>query len=171
MDYEHFMHLALKQAQKALDAGEFPVGCVMVYDNHVIASGTRTGTRKEALNEIDHAEMTALRRLAALDQQIAAEKITLFCTMEPCLMCLAAIMLSGIHKIVYAYEDVMGGCTRCDLSRLPPLYSNARMTVVAHILRTESLRLFKNYFQNPCNAYWRDSLLYQYTLKCEVPKV
>ena len=84
--------------------------------------------------------------------------------MEPCLMCLGALVLSGIGEIVYAYEDVMGGGTRCDLTKLTPLYKNFKFSIVPSVLRNESLQLFKAFFQNPKNAYWRGSLLASYTL-------
>jgi tRNA(adenine34) deaminase len=84
--------------------------------------------------------------------------------MEPCLMCFAAILLSGIRKIVYAYEDIMGGGTTIDLSQLPPLYQTIDCTIVPHILRDRSLSLFKAYFNRSKNDYWRDSLLARYTL-------
>ena len=84
--------------------------------------------------------------------------------MEPCLMCYAALILAGIGKIVYAYEDVMGGGISCELSLLKPLYSNSPITVVADVLRTESLKLFQAYFSNPVNNYWKNSLLAEYTL-------
>ena len=80
-------------------------------------------------------------------------------------MCLGASMLSNIHTIVYAYEDVMGGGTGCDVSTLTSLYQNRPIVVVSNILRKESLKLFKAFFKNPSNRYWQGSLLAQYTLK------
>ena len=79
-------------------------------------------------------------------------------------MCYAALILAGIGKIVYAYEDVMGGGSACDLSSLTPLYKNSSITVVADVMRTESLKLFKAFFSNPDHSYWKDSLLATYTL-------
>ena len=61
MDYEHFMKKALEQAQKALAAGEFPVGCVLVYKGRILANAFRIGTSAGPGNEVDHAEMVALR--------------------------------------------------------------------------------------------------------------
>jgi len=164
MNYEHFMKKALDKANEALSKGEFPVGCVIVYQDRILVSGSRTGTTGGKVNEIDHAEMVALRRLVELDETIDKGKTTLFTTMEPCLMCLGALALSGIGEIVYAYEDVMGGGTRCDLAKLTPLYKNCTFSIVPNVLRDESLKLFKAFFQNPENAYWRGSLLASYTL-------
>jgi len=165
MDYEYFMKKALDLAKKALDAGEFPVGCVLVHQNRILATGARKGTMGNFPNEIDHAEMVALNRLTNMDINTNKKKIVLFTTMEPCLMCLGASILSGISEIVYAYEDVMGGGINCDLSKLPPLYTKHTISIVPNILRQNSLELFKAFFNTPENSYWKGSLLAEYTLR------
>jgi tRNA(adenine34) deaminase len=165
MDYKFFMEKAIEEARKALESGEFPVGCVVAYKNNIIVTSTRTGTSGNYTNEIDHAEMAALRRLSELKENVDKSKIKLFCTLEPCLMCYSAIVLSGIGKIVYAYEDVMGGCTRCDLTKLSPFYKERKIKIIPDILRDKSMKLFKIYFENQKNTYWKDSLLAGYTLR------
>jgi tRNA(adenine34) deaminase len=158
------MKKALNQAEHALAEGEFPVGCVMVYQDKILVSGSRKGTIGDDRNEIDHAEMVTLRRLFAIEDKIDPDKITVFCTMEPCLMCYAALILADVGEIVFAYEDVMGGGTGCELSRLKPLYKNSPVTVVPGVMRAESLKIFKTYFSNSANSYWKQSLLAEYTL-------
>ena len=165
MDYEHFMGEALKEAQKAFGRGEFPVGCVMVHGGRVIARGSRKGTCDGGRNELDHAEMVALRRLAARKEQPEPHGISVFSTMEPCLMCFGALMLHDIGEIVFAYEDPMGGSTACDQSRLSPLYRESSMRVRSGVCRRDSLKLFKAFFADPRNSYWRGSHLAQYTLR------
>lgn len=157
-----FMQQALQLARQALAKGEFPVGCVLVHQNQIVARGARHGTLGSCPNERDHAEMIALRNLPANDDH--CRQTTLYCTMEPCLMCFAALILNGVKRIVYAYEDVMGGGASCDLSQLTPLYRDSKMAVVPHVLRDESLRLFQAYFRDPRNGYWKNSLLADYTL-------
>ena len=164
MANERFMKKALQQAEDALARGEFPVGCVLVHREQILVTGARKGTTGNGKNELDHAEMVALRRLIDIDRPVNHGDVTLFCTMEPCLMCYAALILAGIGKIVYAYEDVMGGGISCELTRLKPLYSNSPITVVPDVLRSESLKLFQAYFSNPVNNYWKNSLLAEYTL-------
>jgi tRNA(adenine34) deaminase len=161
---DHFMQAALDQAGMALAAGEFPVGCVMVHQGRVIASGSRQGSAAGQANELDHAEMVALRRFIRLPESPAPEQVVVYCTMEPCLMCFSALMLHRIGKVVFAYEDVMGGGTAGDRSCLRPLYRDNCIVVVPHVLRTKSVELFKAFFSNPANGYWRNSLLAQYTL-------
>ena len=165
MDYEYFMKKALNQAGNALSAGEFPVGCVVVHEDRLLTTGARKGTAGNIPNEIDHAEMIALKRLADLEIHRDNQRIALFTTLEPCLMCLGALILSGISEIVYAYEDIMGGGLSCDLKNLMPLYKNSRISVVPNILRKESIELFQAFFNNSENSYWQGSLLAEYTLK------
>jgi len=164
MNYEHFMKAALEQAEAAYHAGEFPVGCILVHKDRVLASGRRTGTTAEGVNEVDHAEMVALRRLVLAGRDVAPAEIVLFSTLEPCLMCYGAVILSGIRTIVYAFEDVMGGGTGCDLTQLSPLYREAGISIIPHVRRADSVQLLKAFFANPENVYWKDSLLARYTL-------
>ena len=161
------MDLALEQAQKAFDNGEFPVGCVIADQKQVIASGARIGTTadKSVYSEIEHAEIRALKNLESLDKKFVPGNLTLFSTMEPCLMCFGAIILTGITTIVYAYEDPMGGGTKCDVSKLPLLYKNAKIDVVPGVLRQKSLDLFYDFFNKKDNLYWKNSYLENYTLK------
>ncbi len=164
MDYDYFMQKALKQAEQALEAGEFPVGCVLIYQDKILQTGARRSSIGSNRNEIDHAEIVALRRLSDLGDAIDHSQITAFCNLEPCLMCYSALILAGIGEIVYAYEDVMGGGTGCELSRLTPLYRNSSLKVVPGILRAESLKLFKDFFADPANDYLKQTLLAEYSL-------
>jgi tRNA(adenine34) deaminase len=157
------MQEALDLARSALERDEFPVGCVMVYKGKVVASGARRGTRKKIPSELDHAEIIALRELETLTEPIDRKRITVYSTMEPCLMCYGALLISGIEKIVYAYEDAMGGGTACDRTQLPDLYKFSGVEIVAGICRRESLALFKAYFSRPGMDYWKGSLLAEYT--------
>jgi tRNA(adenine34) deaminase len=159
-----FMKAALDLARTALSGGEFPVGCVIATTDRVVASGQRSGTTGGTENEIDHAEINALRALWGDMPHVEYSGLTVYCTMEPCLMCFAAIVVSGIKRIVYAYEDVMGGATQCDRSSWPPLYRDAQLTVIPGVLRKNSLALFQRFFANAGNPYWADSLLSRYTL-------
>jgi len=158
------MTRALALARHALAAGEFPVGCVIAAGDTVVANGHRTGTSTGQGNEIDHAEINAIRQLNRSHPDLDRSTLALYSTMEPCLMCFSAILLSGIPKIIYAYEDAMGGGAGCDRSCLAPLYRDARLTVTAGVLREQSLALFHRFFSDSGNPYWANSLLSRYTL-------
>lgn len=162
--HEHYMQIALDLAGRALDRDEFPVGCIMVYEGRIIARGERTGTRRAVPSEVDHAEMLALRRLEASTEPIDRKQITVYATLEPCLMCFGALLISGIGTLVYAYEDAMGGGTACDRTRLPALYRDNDLRIIPHVGRAESLRLFQDFFSRPHIDYWRNSRLEAYTL-------
>lgn len=158
------MRMALDLAAAALAAGQFPVGCVLTAQDRVVACGSRQASNGPGANELDHAEMMALHQYCRQSDRPAAG-LTAYCTMEPCLMCFAALMLAGVERIVYAYEDVMGGAAGRDRGGLAPLYRQRPLSVAAGILRAESLALFKAFFTDPANDYWRDSLLARYTLE------
>lgn len=164
MDHAHFMHQALELARAALKRDEFPVGCVLVHKGQIIVQAARRGTAQQIPSELEHAEMLALRQLEHTAAHVPRDQITLYVTLEPCLMCFGALLLSGIGNIVYAYEDAMGGGTACDRTGLPELYRQNGVRVLPGVRRQESLALFKAFFAMPHINYWRGSYLARYTL-------
>jgi len=158
------MEAALKEARTAYEQEEFPVGCVIVCHDTIVATGRRTNSGEDS-NEIDHAEVRALRTFLNLNTPVTRTEVIAYSTMEPCLMCFSTLILNGIRTIVYAYEDVMGGGSGIDLTELPPLYAGMEVTVIDGILRNQSLALFKDYFSKQDNLYLQGSLLARYTLK------
>ena len=165
MDHEFYMRMALEEAERVLDMGEFPVGCVLAHDNGLLATGARYHSMPDGQNELDHAEILALRRLVDSEKEIDREKVTVFSTLEPCLMCYSALILNGIRQVVYAYEDIMGGGTNLDLKRLNPFYQDMQISIKPGVLREESVSLFKKFFSDPKNTYLKGTLLEEYTLK------
>ncbi len=163
-DHIKYMRAALDKAHLALANKEFPVGCVIVEQGKIIAHGQRANSHGDNLNELDHAEIVALRDLIDNHPEVDPGTVTIYSTMEPCLMCFATLILNGIRRIVYGYEDAMGGGSDLDLAKLRPLYSGMQIDIMPHILRKESLALFKQFFQDPANDYWHGSLLADYTL-------
>ncbi|KAK6942018.1 Cytidine and deoxycytidylate deaminase domain [Dillenia turbinata] len=113
-----FMQLAIQQAKIAMDSLEVPVGCVIVEDGKVIASGRNRTT--ETRNATRHAEMEAIDVLLEQWQRTGisvaqvAEKFSnciLYVTCEPCIMCAAALSILGIKKVYYGCaNDKFGGC-------------------------------------------------------------
>ena len=161
-EHEHYMDAALDEARAALAAGEFPVGCVFVADGAIVARGHRENSGEDGRNEIDHAEVLTLRQLLAVRPAIDPGAVTVYSTMEPCLMCFSTLLLSGVRNFVWAYEDVMGGGTNLPLSMLNPLYRGMEVHLLDQVRRDESLRLFQRFFRT--GSYWQDSLLARYTL-------
>ena len=115
MDHESWMKYALTVAQKGLDNGEVPVGCVMVFEREVIAEGHNEVNA--TLNATRHAEIVAYDNLLSycqakeLNVQDICSKLTLYVTVEPCIMCACALRLTGIRNVVYGCgNDRFGGC-------------------------------------------------------------
>ena len=163
-DHENFMQQALSEAGKALSAGEFPVGCVMINEGQIISRGQRINSKSPNENELDHSEIVALRKIFEQHPETDRSRIVVYSTMEPCLMCYVTLLLNGIRTIVYGYEDIMGGGTNLDLQSLNPLYQEMSVEIIPHVLRRESLGLFKAFFTDQDNTYWQDSPLARYTL-------
>lgn len=155
------MRAALTEARLALAEGEFPVGCVLAQDGQIVAQGRRRNSGSTSRNEIDHAEIVTLRRLSAEQPGLDCRRITVYSTLEPCLMCYSTLLLSGIRRFVWAYEDVMGGGTALPLEQLTPLYQDMQVELEPGLLRRDSLALFVQFFQT--HSYWHDSLLASYT--------
>ncbi len=107
MSARSFMDLALEQAKKAENAGEVPIGCVIVRDGTVLAqAANRTLTDRDPTA---HAEILAIRQAAAA---IGSERLVdcdLYVTLEPCTMCAAAISFARIRRLYYGATDPKGG--------------------------------------------------------------
>lgn len=104
---EYFMREALKEAQKAFDADEVPVGSVVVCGNRII---TRTHNLTELLNDVTaHAEMQAITSAAHFLNGKYLNECTLYVTLEPCTMCAGAIAWAQLGKLVYGAPDIKRG--------------------------------------------------------------
>lgn len=160
-----FMRLALEEARAALEAGDFPVGCVIADGERAVASGFRTTSRGSVANEIDHAEIIALTHLYKTRPEAPKDGLSLYSTLEPCLMCFGATLLAGIRRIVFAFEDVMGGGTACNRELLPPLYRDVELAIIPNVCRDESLALMGAFFSNPRNRYLRNTLFEAYAME------
>ncbi len=166
-NHQPFMEEALLEAEEALRQGEFPVGCVMVHGGRIVARGRRRqsgGGAGQTTNELDHAEILALRALQAIEPRVPPAQVTVYATLEPCLMCYAALLISGVRSIVYAYEDAMGGGTSLRLEQLLPLYRVMEVSITRLVLRERSLALFQQFFRTGANPYLGDTMLAAYTL-------
>jgi tRNA(adenine34) deaminase len=166
-NHEHFMQIALQLAEEALEQGEFPVGCILVHEDTIVGRGTRKHSLLTDRNELDHAEMIALRDLSTHYPDTDPSEITAYTTLEPCLMCYGALLINQINTIVYAYEDAMGGGINLPLGHLTPLYRNMNISIIPSVLRQQSLLLFKKFFQIPTNSYLSTTYFAEYTLSQE----
>lgn len=107
---DHFMKQALKEAQKAYDAGEIPVGAVIVSNNVIIA---RAHNQTEMLTDVTaHAEILAITSASEHMGNKFLEKCTLYVTMEPCPMCAGALNWARLSRVVYGAADDAKGFMR-----------------------------------------------------------
>lgn len=137
------MTAALEEAQKAYDAGEVPVGAVVVFQNQIIA---RDYNQVESLQDATaHAEMLCLKQAA---QELGNWRLidcTLYCTLEPCLMCAGAVILSRVKTLVWGAPDFRhGGETLMDVFADHPIH---QVQVRQGILQKEASDLLKSFFR------------------------
>jgi len=141
---EFFMQEAIKEAQKAFDEDEVPVGAEIVCENKIIA---RAHNMTERLNDVTaHAEMLAFTSATDFLGGKYLNECTLYVTLEPCVMCAGASYWTQLKKIVFAASDEKRGFERISPSLLHP-----KTQVVKGILETESAQLIQTFFQQKRN--------------------
>ncbi|MBK7433324.1 MAG: nucleoside deaminase [Chitinophagaceae bacterium] len=142
MTDEHFMQQALKEARKAFDAEEVPVGAVIVMNDQVIARGHN---QVELLNDCTaHAEILALTSaFQSLGSKYLPEA-TLYVTLEPCLMCSGALYWSKIGRIVYGASDEKNGYRKSTGARNP---FHPRTELQGGVLEEPCAQLMKDFFK------------------------
>eukprot|EP00882_Tetradesmus_deserticola_P031251 GHRQ01035334.1.p1 GENE.GHRQ01035334.1~~GHRQ01035334.1.p1 ORF type:complete len:217 (+),score=13.82 GHRQ01035334.1:560-1210(+) len=115
---EHFMRLALQQAQAAFDADEVPIGAVLVCGSEVVATGQNaTETRR---NPLAHAELQCILTAAESRQAWRLQDATLYCTVEPCPMCAGAILQARLKRLVYGARQPRLGADGSWVALFPP---------------------------------------------------
>lgn len=138
-DDEYFMRRALQEAEQACDAGEIPVGAVIVIDNQIIA---RAHNLTERLTDVTaHAEMQAITMASSYLGGKYLKNCTLYVTLEPCAMCAGALYWSQIARVVYGASDLQRGFTAMG-GRLHP-----KTEIKGGVLETECAELLKIFFQ------------------------
>ena len=143
-DDERFMHLALEQAGRAAAAGEIPVGAILVLDDRIIAAGSNRPI--SARDPTAHAEIEALRAGAAALGTYRLNDTLLYVTLEPCLMCAAAIAHARVRRVVFGAWDPRAGAagSMIDAFALPGL--NHRVEVFGGVLQAETGALLRDFF-------------------------
>lgn len=140
LDLEKFMHEALTEADAAGQAGELPIGAVLVLDGEVIARGR--ARHNEIKSQISHAELNAL--LAGGDKLWTdCRRAILFTTVEPCPMCLGAIVMADVPHVVYALPDSIVK-SRMTIEANPYVRRHIR-SYFGGVLEDKSIRIFERY--------------------------
>lgn len=137
---EHFMREALKEAHKAMEKDEVPVGAVLVYNNKIIARGHNL---TETLNDVTaHAEMLTYTAASNFIGGKYLTDCTLYVTLEPCVMCAGASYWTQVSKIVYGATDDKRGFSRFSQELLHP-----KTILQGGILAEECGQLIKDFFK------------------------
>lgn len=142
--HEAYMRMALEQARLAQEAGEVPVGAVMVHGGKVIAACHNL--RETALDPTAHAEILALREAARVLCARRLNGCTLYVTLEPCPMCAGAIVMAQVDACFFAAFDRLQGCCG-SVYDIPqdPVFSH-RTRIVGGILEEEAKVLLQDFF-------------------------
>jgi len=135
---------ALKEAEKALLKNEVPIGAVIVLGDKIIAKGHNQSNQKK--DATMHAEIMALKKAYKEIGDWRLEKATIYITLEPCLMCLGAILNSRIHKIVYGLDDPVFGSLKSKFNNEQVAKLSKKLEVVSSVGEEESLVLMQMFF-------------------------
>ncbi len=142
---EKYMRAALKQAEKAYNLGETPIGCVIVHEDKIIARGyNRRNTDK---NPLAHAEVAAIRKASKKLGDWRLEECTLYVTLEPCQMCAGAIVQARIPRVVVGCMNPKAGCTGSILNLLDIQAFNHQADLTIGVLEEECSQLMKQFFR------------------------
>ncbi|MBM6629750.1 nucleoside deaminase [Mammaliicoccus vitulinus] len=139
------MKLAIQEAKKAWEMDEVPIGAIVVYKGEVIGKGHNL--RENDQSPIAHAEMIAIQEAAKHLNSWRLEETTLYATLEPCVMCSGAIVMSRIPHVVYGATDPKGGCSGSLMNLIEDTRFNHRATVERGILEQECGDMLRNFFR------------------------
>ncbi len=142
---EKYMKEALKQAKKAYELGEVPIGCVIVYQGKIVGRGyNRRNTDK---NTLAHAEITAINKASKKIGDWRLEGCTLYVTLEPCQMCAGAIVQARITEVVLGSMNPKAGCGGSILNILEMPEFNHQAQVKRGVLAEECTHMLTTFFK------------------------
>jgi len=142
---EHFMKLAIEQAQVAEDNGDVPIGAIIVFENQIIG---KAYNQREQLNDpTAHAEIIALTQAAAFLESWRLLGCTIYVTLEPCPMCAGALVLARMDRLVYGCDDPKTGACGSLYNIVRDERLNHRLEVTPGVLAAECSALLQGFFQ------------------------
>jgi tRNA(adenine34) deaminase len=144
LEDEKYMYAALRLAREGASAGEVPVGAVVVQDGEIIGQGSNSPIA--CSDPTAHAEILALREAAKRIGNYRLEDATLFCTLEPCVMCAGALVSARISRLVFGARDLRFGGVRSKFQVADSDLLNHRMEVVEGVLAHECVELLRTFF-------------------------
>ena len=142
---EKYMREAIKQAKKAYEMNEVPIGCVIVCEDKIIGRGYNRRTTDK--NPLAHAEMIAIKKASKKVGDWRLEDCTMYVTLEPCQMCSGAIVQSRMKRVVVGCMDAKAGCAGSILNLLQMDEFNHQVELEKGVLEEECSLLMKNFFK------------------------
>ncbi|NCB93085.1 MAG: nucleoside deaminase [Clostridia bacterium] len=140
-----YMKEAIRQAKKAYALREVPIGCVIVYEDKIIARGyNRRNTDK---NTISHAEMNAIRKASKKLGDWRLEGCTMYITLEPCQMCSGAIVQARVSRVVIGSMNAKAGCAGSVLNLLEMEEFNHQVEVTRGVMDEECSQMLSEFFR------------------------
>lgn len=143
---EKYMREALRQAKKAWDIEEVPIGCVIVYQDKIIARGYNR--RNIDLNTLSHAELNAIKKASKKLGDWRLDDCEMYVTLEPCQMCAGAIVQSRIKKVYIGCMNPKAGCAGSILNLLQVEKFNHQVEIESGVLEEECSTVMKEFFRN-----------------------
>jgi tRNA(adenine34) deaminase len=144
-DDEKYMKEAIKQARKAADAGDVPIGCVIVHGNKIIARGyNKRNARKTTLA---HAELLAIEKASKKLGDWRLEECIMYITLEPCQMCAGAIVQARIPKVVVGAMNKKAGCAGSVLNLFQIPAFNHQVEFEQGVLEEECSAILSDFFR------------------------
>ena len=142
---ETYMRAAIVQAKKAYKREETPIGCVIVYEDKIIARGYNKRNWKK--NTLAHAEILAINKASKVLGDWRLEDCTMYVTLEPCPMCAGAIVQARIPKVVIGSMNGKAGCAGSVMNLLQTEGFNHQAEVVSGVLKEECSQLMTGFFK------------------------
>jgi|SRR5579863_2707247 len=143
---DSFMLEALQLAREAERAGEVPVGAVVVLHGAIIGRGRNSPIAHS--DPTAHAEMLALREAAAAVRNYRLEGATLYCTLEPCVMCSGALVAARVARLVFGARDLRFGGVRSKFHLADSVLLNHRVEIIEGIAGAECAELMREFFES-----------------------
>ena len=140
-----YMKEAVRQARKAALLGEVPIGCIIVYQEKVIARGYNCRNTKKTV--LGHAEITAIRKACKKLGDWRLEDCTMYVTLEPCPMCAGAIVQARIPRLVLGARNPKAGCAGSILNILQEERLNHQVEVIPGVMEEECSGIMKDFFR------------------------
>jgi len=141
-----YMRAALEQAQLALSAGEVPIGAVLVIDDRIVARGFNQPIG--AVDPTAHAEIRVLREAARAIGNYRLTEAVVYVTVEPCLMCVGALVHARVREVVYGAPEPKTGALVSSVRGLEVPGLNHRFAITAGVLETECRDLIQQFFKD-----------------------